>query len=173
MVVPTPNIDSILLILSTESEPPFDGDRNTEFGVQHFETWSFLAAKLLSKPFKVLTRQPCLTRGRVSCVPYELIREILFHFYNQYTKKQTPGHHLAQQLHTMAHKRSHSGLDDHISQPNKATKIDTIPVATDALLSANTRITELEHQVQELQAFINANGLTRSVCLLTVLPKTL
>ena len=90
---------------------------------------------------------------------------------NQFSRKAIPGHHLAQQLHTMAHKRSHSGPDDLTSQPNKTTKIDTMPVATDALLSANTRIIELEHQVQELHAFINANGLTRSGCLLTILPK--
>ncbi|KAF6223717.1 hypothetical protein HO133_000560 [Letharia lupina] len=37
----------------------------------------------------------------------------------------------------------------------------TISAATDALLSANARTVELEHQVQALHAFIDANGLMR------------
>ena len=65
----------------------------------------------------------------------------------------------------MAHKRSHSSLEAHASQPNKSARIETISAATDALLSANARIVELEHQVQDLHAFIDANGLTRGRCL--------
>ncbi|CAD6580553.1 MAG: hypothetical protein ASARMPRED_000254 [Alectoria sarmentosa] len=61
----------------------------------------------------------------------------------------------------MAHKRSNSSLDAHGSQPNKTARIETISAATDAFQSANARIVELEHQVQDLHAFIDANGLTR------------
>ena len=60
----------------------------------------------------------------------------------------------------MAHKRSSSGLDDYGSQPNKIARTETI--ATDALVSANARIVELQNQVTDLHAFIDANGLTRS-----------
>ena len=61
----------------------------------------------------------------------------------------------------MAHKRSNSGLDGHASQPTKIQRKETNSAATDALLSANARIVELEHQIKDLHAFIGANGLTR------------
>ena len=72
----------------------------------------------------------------------------------------------------MAHKRSASSLHDPASQPtNKLARTETIPTATDALLSANARIFELEYQIQDLHAFINANGLTRSRYLYALPPK--
>lgn len=74
-----------------------------------------------------------------------------------------------QQL-TMAHKRSNSSLDDPASQPKKMARTETIPAATDALLSARARIAELEDQVLDLHAFIDANGLTRSKFLFSVQP---
>ena len=70
----------------------------------------------------------------------------------------------------MAHKRSSSGLDDHASQPKKIARTETISAATDALLSARARIAELEDQVLNLHAFIDANGLTRSKFLFLVPP---
>ena len=70
----------------------------------------------------------------------------------------------------MAHKRSSSGLDNHADQPKKIARTETIVAGTDALLSANARIVELEQQVQDLHAFINANGLTRGKCLYAVPP---
>lgn len=72
----------------------------------------------------------------------------------------------------MAHKRSASSLHDPASQPfNKVARTVTIPTATDALLSANARIFELEKQIQDLHAFINAKGLTRSRHLYAISPK--
>ena len=61
----------------------------------------------------------------------------------------------------MALKRSNSGLDDHANQPTKVARKETNSAATDALFSANKRIIELEHQVQDLHAFIDARGLTK------------
>lgn len=61
----------------------------------------------------------------------------------------------------MAHKRSNSSLDDHESQPKKIARTETISGASDALLSAQARIVELEDQIQDLHAFVDANGLTR------------
>lgn len=71
---------------------------------------------------------------------------------------------------TMAHKRSNSSIDDHASQPTKIARTETILVATDPLLSARTRIVELENQILDLHAFIDANGLTRSKFLHAVPP---
>lgn len=73
------------------------------------------------------------------------------------------------QLYRMAHKRSSSSLDDHASKPNRFART-AISVATDALLSANARIVELEHRVQALHAFINAKGLMRGKCPYAVSP---
>ena len=63
----------------------------------------------------------------------------------------------------MARKRSNSHLGDRAGQPKKIakTKTKTISAATDTLSSANARIAELERQVQDLHAFIHAQGLTR------------
>ena len=61
----------------------------------------------------------------------------------------------------MARKRSNSGLDDHANQATKVVRRDTGSAAADALFSANKRIFELEHQVKELHAFIDARGLTK------------
>lgn len=68
----------------------------------------------------------------------------------------------------MVHKRSSSSLDDHASQPNKIARTKTNAAPIDALVSANARIVELEHQVQDLHAFIDTNGLMRSRCLYAV-----
>lgn len=62
----------------------------------------------------------------------------------------------------MARKRSSSGLDDLESQPTKVARKETNSAATDAILSANARIIELENQVKDLHAFIDAHGLTNS-----------
>lgn len=70
----------------------------------------------------------------------------------------------------MAHKRSNSSLDDHTSQPKKIARTEPISAASDALLSAQARIFELEDQIQDLHAFIDANGLTRSKFLYAVSP---
>ena len=61
----------------------------------------------------------------------------------------------------MACKRSNSDLDEHASQPTKVARTETNSAATDALFSANKRVIELEHQIKDLHAFIDARGLTR------------
>lgn len=71
----------------------------------------------------------------------------------------------------MTYKRSNSSLEDQASQPHKIARTETISAAPDALFSANARIVELEHQVQNLHAFINANGLTRSKDLFAISPQ--
>ena len=65
----------------------------------------------------------------------------------------------------MALKRSNSDLDEHASQPMKVPRKETNSAATDALLSANARIVELEHQIKDLHTFIGASGLTRGTSL--------
>ena len=59
-------------------------------------------------------------------------------------------------------KRSSSSLDDLENKLNKAARIETTLVATDALELANAHISELEHQVRELQGLTIAIGVARS-----------
>lgn len=63
---------------------------------------------------------------------------------------------------TQMHKRSSSGLEKDNNKPAKCARMEETSRATDALTSANARIKELEHQVLELHAFLNATGMTRS-----------
>ena len=70
----------------------------------------------------------------------------------------------------MARKRSTFSNNDHASKPNEVARRETISPANNALSSENARIAEPEHQIEDLHAFIDANGLTWSRCPYAVPP---
>ena len=59
-------------------------------------------------------------------------------------------------------KRSSSGVDIDITQSIKRSKLEDETSVADAFATANARISDLEQQVKDLHAFINAAGLTWS-----------
>ena len=68
----------------------------------------------------------------------------------------------SRQATSMGHKRSGSHLSDGNAGSLKYARKEATSPPSDALGSAHKRIKDLEHQIVELHAFINANELTRS-----------